>query len=624
MDTKSEKHISAFKIDVNSITDKGEGYVEFKNPLTITDTTEQRNSTKYDIKSMDLSEYNGRLTADHGYSIEHIIGKVQGIKKNDKRVTIDGIQFATKESALALFAKNMLVAGYLTDFSIETYGPYPEVVKVEGQEDQYVYKNSKLVGLSAVVIGNNKSAHVNEFNTIAKNSLEEATGLGLDTSQIKPLCYNVKSEVINSTTPQMDTTTKPPEAEVKPVAPVAEAQTVEQAVKNAVQPLMQKIEALEKNAFDKSAKEPEFKTNSTTVAASDYKDRHGQQISLAWDMLKNHSSEAAKQLNEINTTHMNQLKEAGFVKNSVSLADFGNFVISPELLRDIQGQRSDFTDLLSKIEFKDTLSLSMAYLKRSGDISMSEVSMEDASNGNLKPVSDYSASIQTSTLHELAAVTPVCNAATRFLAADLLSDVAAGYRNDFDRKKSQLFIARLQQAINETGNTVTYSTTSDLNALKSWVDVVAKVSEGIMNGVFVLSHKTKWELIKRAIGSGVSGNVLGLVQSGDMTPILGAPAIVVPNELLPTLNTAETKTFVVGGTSVTVNKAIFYTDLSTFTGRTSGGLQYDLSTEASYEEGGVTKSAFQRNELVLRGSFFRGGAVKDTAKVAALGAPGVS
>ena len=51
---------------------------------------------------------------------------------------------------------------------------------------------------------------------------------------------------------------------------------------------------------------------------------------------------------------------------------------------------------------------------------------------------------------------------------------------------------------------------------------------------------------------------------------------------------------------------------------------YDLSTEAAYEDNGTVKSAYQRNELVLRGSFFRGGAIKDTDQVACILSPGVS
>ena len=67
-----------------------------------------------------------------------------------------------------------------------------------------------------------------------------------------------------------------------------------------------------------------------------------------------------------------------------------------------------------------------------------------------------------------------------------------------------------------------------------------------------------------------------------------------------------------------ITHAVFYADLNEFTGYTSGGLQYDISTDASYEVGGVTKSAYQRNEMVLRGSFFRGGAIKDVSRVSGI------
>ena len=356
-----------------------------------------------------------------------------------------------------------------------------------------------------------------------------------------------------------------------------------------------------------------------------WRERHGKQINYAWDMLKNNSSDAGKKLEEINKFNVEKLQEAGIVANTITITDFGNFVISPELIKEIEGHRSDYSDLISKLDYRETLSLQMAWLKRSGDIAMSEVeTCDDGADGNLKPISEYTAEIQTSNLHELAAVTPVCNAATRFLAADLLGDVAQGYRTDYDRKRAQLYIARLQQAVDSTGNVTSYSTTTDLNALKSWIDAVASISDNINNGTFILSNKSRWELIKRAVGAGISGDILGVVKSGDLSPILGAPAIIVPNDLLPTLNTAETKVFTVEGVAVTISHAIFYTELSTFTGRTSGGLTYDLSTDAAYEDNSVVKSAFQRNELVLRGSFFRGGAVRDEDKVAALGAAGLS
>jgi hypothetical protein len=130
--------------------------------------------------------------------------------------------------------------------------------------------------------------------------------------------------------------------------------------------------------------------------------------------------------------------------------------------------------------------------------------------------------------------------------------------------------------------------------------------------------------MKQAVTNGVNGPLGSIFLTGEVPTIFGRPFIVVPDDLLPTLNTAQTKSFSVDGGTVTVNHAAFYANLSNFTGRTSGGLMYDLSTEAAYEDGGVVKSAYQRNELVLRGSFFRGGAIKDEDQVSALRSPGVS
>jgi hypothetical protein len=107
--------------------------------------------------------------------------------------------------------------------------------------------------------------------------------------------------------------------------------------------------------------------------------------------------------------------------------------------------------------------------------------------------------------------------------------------------------------------------------------------------------------------------------------VLGTPFLVVPNDLLPTLNSTDTKSFTVQGASVTIDQAVFYADLRTFTGRSSGGLKYDVDGSASYEDGaGNVFSAYQRNEVVLRGSFFRGGVVKDPSVVASIAATAVS
>lgn len=684
---------SKFFVEANAISDLGEGKIKFTKPVSLTDTSEQHNGTKYDVKTMDITQWNLLLTADHIDKIQNIVGKVYGLKKvGNNRVTIDGIEFPVKQSALADFTYNMMLAGYVTDFSIETLGPYPD--------EEGIYYNSKLVGCSVVVQGNNKQAHLNK---IATETIDRAKANGLEVASFEEMLnlpidnekkivdnkLDMKFKTIknsrgfaivlkykNSTDEEVETKIEPgksvdvpdteankevekqvtdatepkaPEAPAEPETPAAPAQgtseeAITKAVTNAIAPLTAKIADLEKKQFDNGVKEPSFTAPNVTIinnkiGGMDYRARHGQQILHAWNYLKNGNTDAARSLNEINKYNLEELQKAGKVPNinpvtmnAITIADMGNFVISRELLTDIEGFRSNFGGLLGKLNFKDTLSTEMAWLTRSGDIDMEEVEFcDDDNDGNLKPVKEYGAEISTSKLNEIAAVTPVCNAATRFLAADLLGDVAEGYRTDWDRKKAQLFVARLQQAVNETGNVQHYNTNSsggsDVNALKSIFAVGGMMQEDVMNGVFILSQASLWELRGRQAGAGInsdSGFKIFTTDPENGPLMFGAPYIVVPNELLPKLGSNQTRTFTVGGVSVTITSAMFYVDLNTFTGRTSGGLQYDLSTEAAYEVNGEVRSAYQRNELVLRGSGFRGGAVKDPNKVVGLEAVNLS
>lgn len=667
--------ISKFSIAENSVKDKGDGLVTFNKPVALTDTSEQWNGTKYDLKTMDISGWNQLLTADHVDKVVQIVGKVIGLKKvANNRVTIDGIQFAMK-NALGALSYNLMTdpnGPFLTDFSIETVGPWPD--------DDGIYMNSKLVGCSVVVAGNNKNAHINE---IALNTIREAEQNGVDTSPITELLKlpidteknksnndldmfktikntrdfavtlkfkNAAGDEIEKTLNANETIDVSAEQEValnliiaNAVAPVKKEEVKETKVENGItaDALTQAIQAAMKPLQDELAElktannsvaEPQFhkalniqRTNELT--AMDANERGQKQIQAALDMLVRKDPTGVTRLNEINKFHLEELKKAKKVANSLTISDFGNFVISPELLGEIEGFRSDFSALMGKLPSKDTLSLQMAWLKRNGDVNMQEVEFcDDGNDGNLKPVSEYDAEFNLSNLKEVAAVTPVCNAATRFLAADLLGDVAAGYRVDYDRKKAQLFVARMQQAVNETGNSVAYDTTSDTHALQSFIGVAAEMQQDVMGGYYILSQKSYWQLMSRQLAAGINTEKgFGLFTNGDMGPLLlGSPYIIVPNELLPTLNTAETRTFIVEGVSVTINQAVFFVDLTTYSGRTSGGLNYDLSTEAAYEVGDVVKSSYQRNELLLRGSFFRGGAIRNVDKVVGLGDKGFS
>lgn len=717
--TKITKHHVGVLVEKNAFIDEGDGKVIFPKGLPITDSSIQRNGTSYDIATMDISEYKGQVTANHIDTLENIIAKVDGVEKTKNKVLIKSIQYAVKESPLARLAYNLLVNGFSTDFSIETYGPYPG--------DEGVYMNSKLIGLSQVVVGNNKGAAV---NAIVKNSLEQSKEDGLDITEVEKLVESEIETTItaehtddtpaesdeakaareaeeaakkaeeeaeatkkveeeaqankdkekkennnkkeneemkfvtiknsrdfalvvkykNASEEEVETTLEPGktvdvsedqkdavEAQVKEAeaprdeeaekeAEKAQQNAISEAIKNAIAPLQDDYKAM-KEAFDKSAKEPAFKPAGTETKTDNkfadmgYKERHAKQINAAWEYLKLGRIESAAVLNQINEVNLEALKKESKVENTLSISDFGNFVISPELLTEIQGYRSDFTAVIAATDWRETMSLEFAWLKRSGDISMTGVDLEpgEDGDGNLKPISEYTAEPVVSKLEELAAVTPVCNSATRFLAVDLLGDVARGYRNDYDRKRAQLFIARLEQAVDANpDNSIDYAVGLNADSLITWSQLWTKVSEVTVNGTFVFNTATFSVIQQAAVQAGSNGPLANIFVTGSVPTIFGRPYIVVPNELMPTLNTGTTKTFVVEGSNVVIQHAVFYLDLSNFTGRTSGGLQYDLSTEAAYEVGGVVKSAYQRNELVLRGSFFRGGAILDDARVSGM------
>lgn len=626
-----KKHQVGIIVNKNAFIDEGDGVISFPNGLPITDNSQQRNGTRYDIDTMDLSEYKGQVTADHVDRIDHVIAQAEGVRKSGTQVVVEKLQYFVKENPYARLAYNLIVARKASDFSIETYGPMPN--------DEGVYHNATLIGLSQVVVGNNRNA---SLNAIVHNSIQQSKDDGLNTTELEETFdktirveashnNNVKEENNMSDVKTEDTQTEATTAKVE--APAFDLNALTAAMNKVMDeklaPVSAKMAEMEQNAFDQKATEPQFTKdqNASAKVANDfgqlsYKERHAKQINAAWDLLKRSDHKAADVLNQINQVNLDALKADNKVSNSLTIADFGNFVISPELLTEIEGIRNDYSGLVNATEWRETLSTQFAWLKRSGDIDMQNVEFcDDGENGNLKPVKEYTASINTANLEELAAVTPVCNAATRFLAADLLSDVAAGYRNDYDRKRAQLVIGRLEQAVEATGNVSTYDISEPTS---SFFDAWAELAANSINGTFIFNASTYADLMKRATVMGVNGRFADFFVTGSVPTIVGRPFIVVPDDLMPTINGANTKVYSIDGVNVTVNSAVFYADLSTFTGRTSGGLMYDLSTEAAYEDGDGVKSAYQRNELVLRGSFFRGGAVKDDEKVAAIAAVAVS
>lgn len=381
------------------------------------------------------------------------------------------------------------------------------------------------------------------------------------------------------------------------------------------EPKVEETEAEEKN-------EPEVEKN--------WRKRYNEQIACAWNAYRLHNIDAAQKLAKINKFNFEEKKNKvengnGIEVMTIETAD--DFVLPYEVDNMIHGKRTNYSAILNAVEYQTTDRLTFAWATREGDIDMQNVAMcDDGEDGNLKPISTYELKKGVAQMEELAAVTPICDNATKYLAVDILSDVAAGYRNDYDRKLAQLVIVRMQQAVNKTGNSVELEGTTSIEKLVEFIKATTKVSNDVVNGTFVFNAKTKAQLVEYLFSAAAEGELgKDTMTTGEFPTIFGYPYIVVPNDLMPTLGEGDTKSFKAMNNetgnidTVTINSPVFYGDLDEFRGKVSGGLKYDVSAEAAYEVAdGSVRSAWQRNELVLRGSFLRGGYIANQGAFAGL------
>ena len=180
MEKKTENFITIEKNSVNQ--GKETNVVEFAEPLAITDDSRQWNMTCYDINTLDISDYDGVVTANHGQEISDVIGKVVNLRKIGNKVLIDGIKFAVNENPLAVLAKNLMLGGFVSGVSIETIGGDPD--------GEGIWHNHRLCGLSIVAHPNNLNAYA-----VISNSINEAKNYGLKTDKLERLVEN-KNDVI--------------------------------------------------------------------------------------------------------------------------------------------------------------------------------------------------------------------------------------------------------------------------------------------------------------------------------------------------------------------------------------------------------------------------------------------
>ena len=297
------KVLNTVEVIRNSFHDDGDGIVSFPNGLTISDDQPQRNGTRYDINSLDISKYGGQLTADHEDKLKNIIGRVEGISKDGGRLKVNKIVYAVKQNPYARLAYDLLVNGFSKSFSTETIGPMPSA-------DGTNY-NHELVGLSQVVTPNNYSANVNQLTQVVRNSLEEAQKDGLDVDGIEEQFMNHISEE-NMPTDEAKTVEVDNEAKVNenPQAEVVEESTNEvesEKVEN-------KFENEVDNAVD-TTQETEAMVEALTELvraivddeinpeATDEDETSGVEEVVADDIL-NSADEDKKDLNEMNKTEV--------------------------------------------------------------------------------------------------------------------------------------------------------------------------------------------------------------------------------------------------------------------------------------------------------------------------------
>ena len=487
----------------------------------------------------------------------------------------------------------------------ETEGEEPEVVEnIEVKEDATVEGEDVTL----------KPADEETKEAVEETQTEEVENSITEDSESEESEEETEKEDAEQKEPQEIKENKMTKEELQEILNSFKAEVVNEILDAKVEePKVEETEAEEKN-------EPEVEKN--------WRKRYNEQIACAWNAYRLHNIDAAQKLAKINKFNFEEKKNKVDNANEVmTIETADDFVLPYEVDNMIHGKRTNYSAILDAVEYQTTDRLTFAWATREGDIDMQNVAMcDDGADGNLKPISTYELKKGVAQMEELAAVTPICDNATKYLAVDILSDVAAGYRNDYDRKLAQLVIVRMQQAVNKTGNSVELEGTTSIEKLVEFIKATTKVSDAVVNGTFVFNAKTKAQLVEYLFSAAAEGELgKDTMTTGEFPTIFGYPYIVVPNDLMPTLGEGDTKSFKAMNNetsnidTVTINSPVFYGDLNEFRGKVSGGLKYDVSAEAAYEVAdGSVRSAWQRNELILRGSFLRGGYIANQGAFAGL------
>lgn len=672
-------------IDKNALVDEGDGVIRFPNGLVITDNSEMWDGYSYDIESLGIEKWNKKVTVDHDRVVEKLVATAGNIVKRGNQVVIDSLRFAVKESAMARLTYDLMRGGFLSDASTETFGPWPSSNEKVYRDAQVCGLSLVVVGnnlnANANQLVTNSLAQAKQ-DGLDVAGLEQAFKTNEPPKPPKEANTKVNQEddmkfVTIKNSRDFDVTVKyknaageDTETDVKPGAGVDVGEDQKEAVENQIagatasQPDVDAIVANKlaearkedeaklaevqnelaefKEAFDKGVVEPAFRpapkgevrnrvgAANSKLADMDWRERVALQVHS--NIAASHGdARAAETLRNINEFHAEGLLEAELITNALDLDNLDGFVIPREMEKTIRERVSNYTPLLQLFRFEETMSLDTAFLKGTGDITMEDVDMNDnGDNEDLKPISSPTFNTTTTSLKEFAAITPIKTSALRFSAVDLVQHITKLYKRAYDRALATSVIGRLEKAVEANGNSVPYNYSSgaggDVEALVTLITAWSEVAEHTPNGVYTMTQKSYLHLLAMALRAGTNGPLANIFTNGpnDVPQFLSRPYAIVPSDLMPDLNTASTKSLVFEGTTATVNHGLFFADPDDFTGKVSGGLNFQVSDDAAYEIGGVTKSAWQRNEVVFRGSGYRASGLYFDEKVSGILAPGIS
>lgn len=614
----------------------------FDEPQVITDGTVQKDGSYYDIPSLDIASWNGKVMADHDYSFSKRLGTAIGAQKDlaNNRVTIAGIKFS-RNNPEAQLAMDMAVEG-LIEFSTGTLG---------WTEDDGRRENHQIYELSIVGVGNNDNTHMNEADLLA---VAAQNGIDLSKYNLKNKehnsmkkfrIYNVNafaakvkfkneagedqevevpansSAEVETTTPQEEVQKQVDEAQApaadkpadKPAdAPATNAVSVEDfkqlqttlntLVQNMNTPVKPSAGAHEdKNDLGASTNAVKEKVKSMNAGQRLYR-----QIMLERNGMKN--SEEFAELNAFNTAQLAEkgianVEDFGGSQNAMddSAGSLGGLIPPYELLDRIVQCETNYDRFLQVFGFEDA-GLSYGWNIGIGDIDF-------APTGYCAPSAQdgVEVGLENRTQERLATHSVICNKVSRFSPVNVINHVATRYQQAYKRALVAFALAEMQVAVDKrvTGwdrssgtdiaadpsGSVDYPAAGQAARIEVAVSLFTGLADCVMGGVYVMNAQTAAKLILdfNLTGQGASQSNTGTTFVNNYAALgvaLGGEVVVVPNNMLPTLGTNSTVTVLrstEGGGNVTIDHAIFYTSAENWYGVTNGALQFDVDSFGSYE-----------------------------------------